>query len=115
MHYSEVATRTYGKRCEWIGCGWDEAGCDVHHLDYQEHNTLETSLRRGEEQETGKYGIFIDGQLPKNDSSDNLSVLCPNHHRFVHHADLGLTVLDYIPPRRKVDPNSLKLFRRKKK
>lgn len=115
MTYSEIAARVYGTKCEWAGCGWDEAGCDVHHIDYQEHQNIENALRAGVSiTYPEKFGVLIDGQLPKNDSSDNLTVLCPNHHRYVHHTDLGLEVLKYIPDRRKVDPVMLKVFRKKK-
>ncbi|NBQ68472.1 MAG: HNH endonuclease [Nitrosomonadaceae bacterium] len=51
-------------------CGWNEAACDVHH---------------------------IHGRKIKNaDSHDNLTVLCPNHHRLAHSGklhDVKLTTL----------------------
>jgi len=92
MSYVETGRKTYGTSCEWIGCGWDAAPCDVHHINYQAHQEQED-----EERATKGSTSF---QLPKDGTSKNLAVLCPNHHRFLHRIDLGLKVLDYIPPRK---------------
>lgn len=115
MSYSETARHTYGNKCEWIGCGWNADTCDVHHINYQEQQTLEDALRlayrtanmsmialyekRREEMGFKSYNIRT-GQLPKDDDSKNLAVLCPNHHRYLHGKDLGMEVLKYIPARK---------------
>ena len=39
-------------------------------------------------------------QLEKNNQSKNLAVLCPNHHRYVHYVDMGVAILNYLPPRK---------------
>jgi hypothetical protein len=114
MSYAEKAKETYGTACEWIGCGWNQGTCDTHHIDYQEHQEIEDALRfflrknniesflafEKEAVEKG-YGRFDkeDNQLSKNDAKENLAVLCPNHHRYVHTNDLGMKLLWYIPKR----------------
>lgn len=115
MNYHRNATQTYGEACEWIGCGWHETVCDVHHIDYNAQWAAEQSIRKAfDEKRVGDYVAFLtaakqlgyatfnvkDRQLAKNDSVSNLSVLCPNHHRFVHQADMGTGILQFIPPRR---------------
>jgi hypothetical protein len=44
--YIEVGHDTYGSKCEWIGCEWDAAQTDVHHINYQEHQEQEDGLRK---------------------------------------------------------------------
>lgn len=115
MNYKQTGHETYGTKCEWEGCGWDEAGCDVHHISYQEHNRLESKMRAAIGQgdmekfarlcaEARKQGFMeykrMARQLDKDDRSTNLTVLCPNHHRLVHVQDMGLDVLKRIPPRK---------------
>jgi hypothetical protein len=91
MNYVEIGHKTYGTKCEWVGCGWDAAQTDVHHINYQQHQAEEDEAR-------GSKGEHF--QLPKDNNSTNLAVLCPNHHRFVHARDLGMDILKYIPIRK---------------
>lgn len=91
MTYVQVGHKAYGENCEWIGCGWKSANTDVHHIYYQEHQVLEDEARKTK----GEHY-----QLPKSILSKELSVLCPNHHRFVHFKDMGKDILQYIPPRK---------------
>lgn len=115
MGYSENAKAAYGVTCEWIGCGWNMGWCDVHHLNYQEHQALEDQMRACVKKNdmntldalqaralTQGYGYFNfkERQLPKKDGIENLSVLCPNHHRYIHTIDLGLKALIYLPERK---------------
>ncbi len=112
--YSEIATKTYGISCEFNNCGWDEATCDVHHINYQEQHEVEKLLRylvKVSDMEGYKSALMkarekgfsafntITLQLDKDNRSINLCVLCPNHHRYVHHKDLGMEILNYLPPR----------------
>lgn len=116
MGYAEQGKEAYGTSCEWIGCGWNQGTCDVHHISYQEHQEIENHLRAyymmndeesfQEMQEVAYswgYGAFNKKtrQLPKDDRIENLSVLCPNHHRFVHTQDMGMNIASYIPRRKK--------------
>lgn len=91
IDYRDVGLKAYGSKCEWAGCGWSSAPCDVHHTNYQEHQAQENELRKVK----GDHY-----QLPKSVLSKDLSVLCPNHHRYTHDKDLGLGVLKYLPERR---------------
>lgn len=79
--YETIGRKCYGTACEFDGCGWSAAPCDVHHINYQEHNRHEVAARE---------------QMEKDGSSSNLAVLCPNHHRIVHHIDMGLALLQHI-------------------
>lgn len=115
MSYRTRAFAAYGTACEWIGCGWNQGTCDVHHINYQEHERYETAIRDAfrvgktyiaeqliqEAKTLGflKYDRKLH-QLSKDDRLQNLAVLCPNHHRFVHTKDLGLEILHYIPERK---------------
>lgn len=92
MTYIEKGHAAYGDKCEWVGCGWDASECDVHHINYQEHQAEEDAAR----ERTGAEHY----QLPKDNRTVNLSILCPNHHRYTHHKDLGMTILNYIPERK---------------
>ena len=69
----EVSKRTASKICDRLFkacfiCGWDEASCDIHHI-------------RGR-------------KIPDPHNHNNLSYLCPNHHRL---ADYKLIDLSTIP------------------
>lgn len=113
--YTKDAREVYGESCEFIGCGWNAETCDTHHIDYQEHQALENEMRKALKDEDNTYLASLQAQafarnygefntktrqLPKNDSTVNLSILCPNHHRYVHGKDLGMRILDYIPVRK---------------
>lgn len=126
MTYAEIAKRLYGEDCEM--CGWGKAPCDVHHIDYQDHRYFEEEMRKALEEKNMEkfdslqqqalikgFGLFNTDtkQLPKNNSTDNLAVLCPNCHREVHHYDLGKKILKNIPPRKKVDSKLLEAFKNK--
>lgn len=114
ISYSELALKTYGKSCEYNNCGWSEATCDVHHINYQEQHEFEKILRyliKLSDMESFKTTLLlakekgfnnfnsVNLQLAKDDRANNLCVLCPNHHRYVHYKDLGLEILNYLPPR----------------
>jgi hypothetical protein len=115
MSYVDVAKKTYGASCEFIGCGWNAASCDVHHINYQEQQTTEKALRQflihnkmepfaqllAHAVDRGFLAFDMKTrQLAKDDRSQNLAVLCPNHHRYLHTVDMGMKILEYIPPRR---------------
>jgi hypothetical protein len=123
MSYSTVAKKVYGNKCEL--CGWGKATPDVHHIDYQEHWSFEKDLRKfHDNKEMDKFNelqkmALMSGysmyntdtrQLPKNDNPINLSVLCPNCHREVHHFDLGIKLLKSLPPRRELSQAMIKLL-----
>lgn len=112
MHYSEKGKKTYGIGCEFDDCGWDVC-CDVHHVNYQEIEVLENAyqdamhLKLFEKMdhlthlafEKG-FGTFdLRGNLKKDDRVQNLMVVCPNHHRYIHHYDLGLLALKHVKKR----------------
>ena len=116
-NYHDKAIRVYGEKCEWIGCGWNEGYCDVHHIDYQEQQAAERKFRdlldngQKDSEEWKELEAFAirhgwgtfdvrSRQLHKNDATTNLTVLCPNHHRFAHTKDLGIKILQYRPPRK---------------
>jgi hypothetical protein len=115
MEYSDLGRKTYGEKCEFDSCGWDTAACDVHHIGYQEQQDFEKRIRaaykakdtntfttlKSKARSAGylDYDAFA-GQLEKDNRSHNLSVLCPNHHRYVHHVDMGMEILNHIPTRK---------------
>ena len=109
------ALRTYGHKCEWIGCGWDAAMCDVHHIDYHAYWHYQERARKAiingnmeklattfaEARDKGFLSFNSHARsLSKDDRIENLAVLCPNHHRYVHTHDMGLELLKVIPPRK---------------
>jgi hypothetical protein len=116
MGYAEKAKAMYGDKCEWFGCGWDQGTCDVHHMNYGNHQDMENHLRAyfimndmksfdlmqvvATSMGCGLFN-FKTRQLPKDDRTQNTVVLCPNHHRFVHTIDLKMNIVSYIPKRKK--------------
>lgn len=115
MEYNELGKKVYGRVCEFDGCGWDLATCDVHHISYKEQQEYEKLLRhfyKNNDLDSFKMTLYnaksegfnhfnsVTLQLTKDDRSTNLCVLCPNHHRYVHHFDIGLDILNYIPERK---------------
>lgn len=113
--YRKDAIKEYGEKCEWIGCGWDAASCDVHHINYQEQWEIERAIRKAViDNDMGLFAQLLSKardmgfptynqktrQLDKDDRVSNLVVLCPNHHRYVHSEDLGMKVLNFIPKRK---------------
>lgn len=114
--YRELGIKTYGTKCEFDGCGWDAAPCDVHHINYQEHQEFEEAIRKAirmgdhveilaqllaEARDRGYLSYDRKtGQLAKDNRTTNLSVLCPNHHRYVHTVDMGMDILKHLPPRK---------------
>lgn len=112
--YHDKATTMYGNMCEWIGCGWHVGWCDVHHIGYKEQQAMEKLIREAYDKQDipmymalcsdakkrgwGSYNVK-DRNLQKDDKLYNLAVLCPNHHRYVHTVDLGINLLQFIPPR----------------
>lgn len=113
--YRDIGILVYGDKCEFDGCGWNAAPCDVHHINYQEQQKFEKELKKHlMYNSTDRFAQVLaeavskgflsydtkTGQLSKDDRSINLAVLCPNHHRYVHHVDLGMDILKHIPPRK---------------
>ena len=116
MNYSDYGRSVYGNACEFDECNWNDATCDVHHINYQEQQAIEEKIReykkdnKLEEKEklivVAKKRGFLDydektNQLSKDDRASNLCVLCPNHHRYVHYVDMGKDVLTRIKERRR--------------
>lgn len=112
--YSLTGRETYGHACEFVGCGWDTAICDVHHINYKEQQMVEQGIREALKSGSKNMLDFYENrrkefgfgefnkktnQLPKDDRAKNLTVLCPNHHRYVHTVDMGMDILKYIPKR----------------
>jgi hypothetical protein len=109
-NYRKSALRTYGEACEICG---HRTSLEVHHIDYQEHQAAEDVLRgfvkSGKDiPESILDGFFKAGydefntsigQLSKNDSTENTSVLCGNCHSFLHLVDYGKKLLNAIKPR----------------
>lgn len=115
IKYSVLGMQTYGMKCEFDGCGWEDATCDVHHINYQEQQEIEKRIRKTVREDSveltnqlileanQKGFLFFDYEkmeLSKDHRSTNLAVLCPNHHRYVHHIDMGMAILEKIPPRK---------------
>lgn len=114
-NYHDDALAAYGTVCEWVGCGWNVAECDVHHISYQEQQEIEKTIRNAIK--IGDMNLFAQllvkandmgylhydkktNQLEKDNRVSNLTVLCPNHHRYTHEQDLGKAILSYIPIRK---------------
>jgi predicted metalloendopeptidase len=108
-HYHDSAINKYGKRCEICGFA---VGLEVHHLNYQEHQAIEDQIRKAERSGDHEEMIalinkakamgfdeYVNFQLAKDDSTRNLSVVCANHHNFIHITDMGLKILKALPPR----------------
>lgn len=53
--YTTAKRRSYGNKFACVVCGWDEATRDIHHKEKE-----------------------------KGDGFENLTILCPNHHRMAH-------------------------------
>ena|SRR5437763_9691184 len=108
-NYRKSALRTYGEACEICG---HRTSLEVHHIDYQEHQTTEDELRianqygydlkpileRAKQQGYDEFDAKKN-QLTKNDSTENTSVLCGNCHSFLHLVDYGKKLLNAIKPR----------------
>lgn len=106
--YRESALITYGDKCEICG----HSRTEVHHIDYQEQWEMEKKVREAfrkklptlntllEEARKLGYIKFENNQLSKNDSTENLSVLCGNCHSLMHCMDVGKKILKAIKPRR---------------
>ena len=113
--YAEIGIETYGSKCEFNKCGWEDATCDVHHINYQEQQEIEKKIRRAIKENNveltnqlileacQKGFLFFNYEtmdLEKDHRSMNLAILCPNHHRYVHYVDMGMDILNKIPPRK---------------
>jgi hypothetical protein len=110
-NYRKSALRTYGEACEICG---HRTSLEVHHIDYQEHQEMEnelrkarlfsdtftypTALQKAKDMGYDSFDIKL-GQLSKNDSTENTSVLCGNCHSFLHLVDYGKKLLNAIKPR----------------
>lgn len=108
--YRNSALNTYGDSCELCG---HRTSLEVHHINYQEQWDIERKIRSAEKKsqlnlvneliDTAKsmgFDEYKDGQLSKDDSTTNLSVLCGNCHSLVHLIDVGLKLLRALKPRR---------------
>jgi hypothetical protein len=115
MDYAELAKHHYGECCEYESCGWSESVCDVHHINYKLQWDLENKIRDAHKNNDFEQAkMWVDAalskgfrkfnikkmQLEKDDRLHNLAVLCPNHHRYVHKEDMGMTILSKIPKRK---------------
>lgn len=113
--YSDDAKKVYGNACEFDGCGWQEASCDVHHINYDEQQGIEVLIRQALKkkdnvkaeqlikQAKDKGFLSFDKktmELDKDNRTTNLAVLCPNHHRYTHFKDLKMSILNHLPPRK---------------
>lgn len=107
MDYRQIGLETYGNRCEWCSSYLVE----VHHIDYQEHQLMENRIRRAvknqmdltsllEEAKQKGYLEWDGKDLEKNNSSQNVAVLCPNHHTLVHRMDVGMKILGALERRK---------------
>jgi hypothetical protein len=116
LEYVDKAKKAYGSKCEFENCGWEDAQCDVHHINYKEQQDYEKTIRKAIKEDdveltnktimqANKRGFLFFNyqtmQLTKDDRINNLAVLCPNHHRYVHSLDLGMDILNRIPKRKK--------------
>lgn len=105
--YRRLGLETYGDKCEI--CGFSIV--EVHHIDYQEHQEVEDYIRYlsknnhdvsklvEEAKELG-YLNWDGHQLSKDDRSENLAVLCPNCHRFIHRLNVGKKILRVLDKRK---------------
>ena len=107
MGYRQDALTTYGNKCEICA----NSIVEVHHIDYQEHQELEDTIRylnknNNDISETIKEAknsgyLFWDGyQLSKDDRTTNLSVLCCNCHTLIHRINVGKKLLRVLSKRR---------------
>jgi hypothetical protein len=110
-NYRESALKTYGEACELCG---HRTSLEVHHINYQEHQAAENMLRGFEKagkpipqsvltgMKTGGWDYFNpeSGQLSKDDSTTNLSVLCGNCHSLCHLIDYGKNILKALKERK---------------
>jgi hypothetical protein len=105
-NYRKSALRTYGEACEICG---HRTSLEIHHIDYQEHQKMEDTIRSYEgdalqaemilKAKDRGYDEYKNGQLSKNDDTGNASVLCGNCHSFLHLVDYGKLLLNAIKPR----------------
>jgi hypothetical protein len=108
-NYHENALKTYGESCEI--CGFRSC-LEVHHINYQEHQASEEIVRRTEKNKpenltvvlraakSGGFDEYKNGQLSKDDSTKNLSVLCGNCHSLMHKLDVGMKLLNALKERK---------------
>lgn len=109
-NYRESALKTYGESCELCG---HRTSLEVHHIDYLEHQAMENKLRNAKRADGNLTALTVEakeqgydeyyhtkGQLSKNDSTLNLSVLCGNCHSLCHLIDYGKNILKALKPRR---------------
>jgi hypothetical protein len=115
-NYHDHALETYGETCEI--CGY-RVNLEVHHINYQEHQEIENRIRTAYNHRTvgDNQSIFLsllDGakklgwdifdaktfQLSKDDSTNNLAVLCGNCHSLVHKVDMGKLLLKALKTRK---------------
>lgn len=107
--YRKAALKTYGDSCEICG---HRTSLEIHHIDYQEQNAAEVEIRMADRKKSSLvpellktarengWIAWTGGQLSKNDSTLNLSVLCGNCHGLMHCMDVGKKLLKAIKPRR---------------
>lgn len=107
--YRKSALDTYGEACELCG---HRTSLEVHHINYQEHQTFEDNIRKGKSDSLREVAIkaakevgfdYWDEktkQLTKDDSTKNLSVLCGNCHSLCHLIDYGMKIKKALKERR---------------
>jgi hypothetical protein len=109
-NYREAALKTYGEACELCG---HRTSLEIHHINYQEHQEIENKIRLAEKKDwqvsgpglitiASKMGFtdYKNGQLAKDDSTTNLSVLCGNCHSLCHLIDYGKNLLKALKERK---------------
>jgi hypothetical protein len=109
--YRQSALAIYGESCEICG---HRTSLEVHHINYQEHQELEDTLRYQQKNNLltefaktlfeAKAMNFDEwnpktNQLSKDDATKNLSVLCGNCHGLVHIINMGMKMTRAIKPR----------------
>jgi hypothetical protein len=108
-NYREAALKTYGEACELCG---HRASLEIHHINYQEHQHCEDNIRQAEKTKSTMFNVYLNhakeegfleyknGQLAKDDSTTNLSVLCGNCHSLCHLIDYGKNILKALKERK---------------
>lgn len=106
--YRKSALLMYGESCEICG---HRTSLEVHHLNYQEQQEIEDTLRYQQKynhpeitetlKEAKAMGFveWKNNQLSKDDSTKNLSVLCGNCHGLVHTVNMGMKLIRALKTR----------------
>ena len=109
--YRENALEVYGEACEICG---HRASVEVHHINYQEHQTIENEIRKAFRLKWDTYPVLVEKarkqgfelfyehshQLAKDDDTKNLAVLCGNCHTLIHKLDAGMKIHNVLKERK---------------